>query len=146
MFPVHMESSPSCSKINDKLLLIAKSIDLLGNPVYSISCERACGVGWPHPRPPLHQRWRGGKGDCSIRFEDTALWNDIPTINRQGHTRYIGCRIGAEPEDGLSHFCPIGHAPQRHPARDALPDLLTAHPSLVHRPPVRAIVHSIDPN
>jgi hypothetical protein len=56
-----MESSPSCSKINDKLLLIAKSIDLLGNPVYSISCERACGVGWPHPLASSPSKMERGK-------------------------------------------------------------------------------------
>src|SRR5258708_11651776 len=98
------------------------------------------------PWPPPHQRWRGGKGDCSIRFEDAALWNDIPTIKRQGHTRYIGCRIGAEREDGLSHLCRIGHAPQRYPARDALPDLLIGDPSLVHRGPGRARGTAIDAN
>jgi hypothetical protein len=27
-------------------LPIAKSIDLFGNLVYSVSCERACGVVW----------------------------------------------------------------------------------------------------
>src|SRR5216683_3758639 len=98
------------------------------------------------PWPPLHQRWRGGKGDCSIRFEDTALWNDIPTINWQGHTRYIGCRIGAEPEDGFSRFCWIGHAPQRYAARDALPDLLIRDPSFVHRGAGRARGNGIDAN
>src|SRR5260221_13443604 len=73
MFPVHMESSPSCSKINDKLLLIAKSIDLLGNPVYSVSCERAWGAGWPHPLSPSPSLMERGIGDCLIRFENTAI-------------------------------------------------------------------------
>src|SRR5258708_37955555 len=36
------------------------------------SCGEQVGLT---PWPPLHQRWRGGKGDCSIRFEDTALVN-----------------------------------------------------------------------
>ena len=37
----------------------AKSINLLGNPVYSVSCERVCG------------------GDCLIRFEDTAKLGNL---------------------------------------------------------------------
>src|SRR5258708_14167915 len=92
-----------------------------------------CGAGWLI-------------SSFSIRFEDTALWNDIPTINRQGHTRYIGCRIGAEPEDGFSHFCRIGHAPQRYPTRDALPDLLIRDPSFVHPGAGRARGNGIDAN
>ena len=38
----------------------AKSIDLFGNPVCSVSCDGACGVGWLI-------------SPFSIRFEDTAI-------------------------------------------------------------------------
>src|SRR5260221_3694167 len=67
----------------------AKSIDLLGNPVYSVSCEGACGLT---PWPPLHQRWRGGKGDCSVCFEDTALTlriSDCPYLFADGLLQQI---------------------------------------------------------
>ena len=51
-------------------VLIAKSIDLLGNPVYSVSCERARGVVWTGRLISLF----------SIRFEDTASFEDTATI------------------------------------------------------------------
>jgi ADP-ribose pyrophosphatase YjhB (NUDIX family) len=52
-------------------VLIAKSIDLLGNPVYSVSCERARGVVWTGRLISLF----------SIRFEDTAIMSqaDVTT-------------------------------------------------------------------
>src|SRR5260221_13330329 len=44
----------------------AKSIDLCGNPVYSVSCEGACGVVWSWPISSF-----------SIRFEDTAIEDTV---------------------------------------------------------------------
>src|SRR5260370_15314377 len=90
----------------------ARSIDLLGNPVYSVSCERACGLT---PWPPLHQRWRGGKGDCSIRFEDTAIerlsMSSPKTTNLEQAKKFRSMRggemssTGHEPVYHAAHSC-----------------------------------------
>src|SRR5260370_12584921 len=75
-----------------------------------------------------------------------SLWNDVAAMNRQRHTRHIGGRIGAEPENGLSYFVWIGQSPQRYSSGHALPGLLIGDPAFVHRGQGRTGGNGIDAN
>jgi hypothetical protein len=49
---------------NEEEISFALSIDLFGNPVYSVSCERACGVVWSWlASPPSPLSIKDGEGE-----------------------------------------------------------------------------------
>jgi len=69
----------------------AKSIDLPGNPVYSVSCEGMWELAGLTPGPLSIFDGEGErKGDCSIRFEDIAKLGNLHLTPGQDVPEVIG--------------------------------------------------------